>query len=107
MHGAFLIFFFLSLTSSLGVESERAKVENIVWRRFGLTENIMNVKKLLGQRKKEQVENLMMTKLKEALEKKHKENEEKMEEKRRFIFKIYLEPHMGSSSVLKDLYNRF
>ena len=105
MHRSFIIFFILTL--SLGLESECARVENMVWRRFGLTENMVNVKKLLGQRKKEQIENLMMTKLKDELEKKRKANEDEMEEKRRFIFRIYLEPHMGSSSVLKDFYNRF
>ena len=107
MHGSFLILFILSLTLSLGQESECARVETMVWRRFGLTENIINVKKLLGQRKKEQIENSMMKTLKDALEKKHKAYEDDMEEKRRFIFKIYLEPHMGSSSVLKDFFSRF
>ncbi len=78
-----------------------------IWRRFGITEDIKNIKKFLGEKQKKEREKSMIMKLKEAFAQKQKTHEDEMEEKRRRIYKFYLNPLAGSTSILSDLYNRY
>ena len=106
MNVSYLFFITFLFALCLFVKSQSGRPKYI-WRRFGITEDIKNIEKVLGEKQKEEREKSMMAKLKDAFSEKQKAYDDEMEEKRRRIYKFYLNPLAGSTSILSDLYNRF
>jgi SUMO ligase MMS21 Smc5/6 complex component len=80
-----------------------AVAATFVWRRFGMKENINDIKHLIQQKNND----LLMEKMTESMLNKKKEHDLQMEEKRQRIYRAFLHSRAGPTSVLSDLYGRF
>ena len=83
--------------------SNGAVAATYVWRRFGMKENINDIKHLIQQKNN----NLLMEKMTESILNKKKEHELQMEEKRQRIYRAFLHARAGPTSILSDFYGRF